>query len=182
MSDSLWSQGLQHTRLSCPSLSPGVCSNFHPLSRWCHPTISSFVAPFAAPILEALLYLLPFSIYFFSFFWITLVTFYVWHCYYYYLAVLGLRCGMRASLSLWHVGLVALCSMWNLSSLTRDWTWILCTGSQIFNHWTPRESVDLPCWFSCCCYSHDPFISAYLSSPSQFLAIHCFSLLLWLTA
>ena len=27
MSDSLGPQGLQHTRLLCPSLSPGVCSN-----------------------------------------------------------------------------------------------------------------------------------------------------------
>ena len=34
--------------LPCPSLSPGVCSNPCPLSRWCLPTISSFVAPFSA--------------------------------------------------------------------------------------------------------------------------------------
>ena len=27
---------LKHTRLPCPSLSPGVCSNSCPLSRWCH--------------------------------------------------------------------------------------------------------------------------------------------------
>ena len=27
MSDSLWPHGLQHARLPCPSLSPGVCSN-----------------------------------------------------------------------------------------------------------------------------------------------------------
>ena len=32
---------------SCPSLSPGVCSNSCHLSRWCHhPTISSSVTPF----------------------------------------------------------------------------------------------------------------------------------------
>ena len=37
--------GLQHARLPCPSLSPKVCSNSRPLSWWCHPTISSFVAP-----------------------------------------------------------------------------------------------------------------------------------------
>ena len=30
-----------------PSLSLGVCSNSHPLSCWCHPTISSSVAPFS---------------------------------------------------------------------------------------------------------------------------------------
>ena len=40
--------GLQHTRLPCPSLSPRVCSNSCPLSQWCHPTISSSVAPFPA--------------------------------------------------------------------------------------------------------------------------------------
>ena len=44
----LWLRGLQHTRLLCPSLSPGVCSNSCPLSRWCHPTISSSVTPFSS--------------------------------------------------------------------------------------------------------------------------------------
>ena len=38
---------LQHARLPCPSLSPGVCSDSCPLSQWCHPTISSFVIPFS---------------------------------------------------------------------------------------------------------------------------------------
>ena len=32
----------------CSSLSPGVCSNSRPLSRWCYPTISSSVAPFSS--------------------------------------------------------------------------------------------------------------------------------------
>ena len=41
--------GLQHTMLPCPSLSPRVCSNSCPLSRWCHPTISSSVIPFSCP-------------------------------------------------------------------------------------------------------------------------------------
>ena len=35
-------------RLPCPSLSPGACSNSCPLSRWCHPTISSSVVPFSS--------------------------------------------------------------------------------------------------------------------------------------
>ena len=48
MSDSLWPHGLQHPRLSCPSLSPGVCLNSCPLSWWCHPTISSSVIPFSS--------------------------------------------------------------------------------------------------------------------------------------
>ena len=34
-------QGLKHSRLPCPSPSPGVCSNSCPLSWWCHPIISS---------------------------------------------------------------------------------------------------------------------------------------------
>ena len=41
----LWPHGLQHARLPRPSLSPGVCSDSRPLSQWCHPTISSSVAP-----------------------------------------------------------------------------------------------------------------------------------------
>ena len=31
--------------LPCPSVSPRVCPNSCPLSRWCHPAISSSVAP-----------------------------------------------------------------------------------------------------------------------------------------
>ena len=46
VSDSLWLPGLQHSRLPCPSLSPGVCSNSCPVSWWCHPAISSSVVPF----------------------------------------------------------------------------------------------------------------------------------------
>ena len=42
------SHGWQHPSLPCPSLSPGVCSNSHPLSQWCHPTISSSVIPFSS--------------------------------------------------------------------------------------------------------------------------------------
>ena len=39
--------GLQHARLSCPSPTPRVHSNSCPLSRWCHPTLSSSVVPFS---------------------------------------------------------------------------------------------------------------------------------------
>ena len=45
MSSSLQPHGMQHTRLPCPSLSPRVCSNSCPLSWWCHPSISSLIAP-----------------------------------------------------------------------------------------------------------------------------------------
>ena len=50
VSDSSQLRGLQHTRLPCPSLSPRVCSNSCPLSRWCHRTISSSVTPFSYPL------------------------------------------------------------------------------------------------------------------------------------
>jgi len=48
MSSSLVPRGLQHTSLLCPSPSPGVCSNSCPLSRWCHPTISTSFVPFSS--------------------------------------------------------------------------------------------------------------------------------------
>ena len=44
MSNCLWPHGLQHH----PSPSPGAYWNSCPLSRWCHPTISSFVVPFSS--------------------------------------------------------------------------------------------------------------------------------------
>ena len=47
VANSLWNHGLQHTRLPCPSPIPRVCSNSCPSSRWCHPTILSFVIPFS---------------------------------------------------------------------------------------------------------------------------------------
>ena len=47
VSKSLQPPGLQHTRLPCPSPSPRVCSNSCPVSQWCHPAFSSFVAPFS---------------------------------------------------------------------------------------------------------------------------------------
>ena len=40
--------GLQHARPPCPSPTPGACSNSCPLSRWCHPTISSSVIPLSS--------------------------------------------------------------------------------------------------------------------------------------
>ena len=48
MPDSLQPHGLQHTRLPCPSPSPGVCSDSCPLSQWYHPTISFSVTPFSS--------------------------------------------------------------------------------------------------------------------------------------
>ena len=39
---------LQHTRPACPSPTPGIYPNSSPLSRWCHPAISSSVVPFSS--------------------------------------------------------------------------------------------------------------------------------------
>ena len=47
VSDSLWPHALQHTRLPCPSPTPGVFPNSGPLNWWCPPTISSSVVPFS---------------------------------------------------------------------------------------------------------------------------------------
>ena len=52
MSNSLWPHGLQHARPPCPLPTPGVDSNSCPLSRWCHPTISSSVVPFSSGLLS----------------------------------------------------------------------------------------------------------------------------------
>ena len=48
VSDSLRPRELQHTRPPRPSPTPGVHSNSCPLSRWCHPAISSSVVPFSS--------------------------------------------------------------------------------------------------------------------------------------
>ena len=43
----VWSHGLKHTRLPCPSLSSQVCSDLCPLSWWCYLAISSSI-PFSS--------------------------------------------------------------------------------------------------------------------------------------
>ena len=48
VSDSLWPHEPQHARPPCPSPTPRVHPNPCPLSRWCHPTISSSVIPFSS--------------------------------------------------------------------------------------------------------------------------------------
>ena len=48
VSDSLWPHGPRHARPPCPSPTPRLYSNSCPLSRWCHPTISSSVIPFSS--------------------------------------------------------------------------------------------------------------------------------------
>ena len=48
VSDSWRPHGLQHVRPSCPSPSPGACSNSCPSSRGWHPAISSSVVPFSS--------------------------------------------------------------------------------------------------------------------------------------
>ena len=48
VSSSLWPHELKHTRPPCPLPTARVYSNPCPLSRWCHPTISSSVIPFSS--------------------------------------------------------------------------------------------------------------------------------------
>ena len=48
VSNSLLPHEPQHTRPPCPSPTLGVYPNLCPLSRWCHPTISSSVVPFSS--------------------------------------------------------------------------------------------------------------------------------------
>ena len=47
-SDSLQPHESQHARPPCPSTTPTVHPNPCPLSRWCHPAISSSVIPFSS--------------------------------------------------------------------------------------------------------------------------------------
>ena len=48
LSNSLWPHKLQHARPPCPSPTSEVHSNSRPLSRWCHPAISSSVIPLSS--------------------------------------------------------------------------------------------------------------------------------------
>ena len=48
MFNSLQPHGLQYPRPPCPWLTPRAYSNSFPLSRWCHPTISSSVIPISS--------------------------------------------------------------------------------------------------------------------------------------
>ena len=48
MSNFLWPHESQDARPPCPSPTPRVHSNSCPLSRWCHPAISSSVVPFSS--------------------------------------------------------------------------------------------------------------------------------------
>ena len=48
VSDFLQPHESQHARPPCPSPTPGVYPNSCPLSRWCHPAISSSVVPFSS--------------------------------------------------------------------------------------------------------------------------------------
>ena len=48
VSDSLQPHESQHARPPCPSPTPRVYPKPYPLSRWCHPAISSSVVPFSS--------------------------------------------------------------------------------------------------------------------------------------
>ena len=46
--NNLLPHGLQHTRLACPSPTPGACWNSSSSSQWCHRIIQSSVVPFSS--------------------------------------------------------------------------------------------------------------------------------------
>ena len=48
VSDSSRPHESQHARPPCPSPAPGIHSDSCPLSRWCHPAISSSAIPFSS--------------------------------------------------------------------------------------------------------------------------------------
>ena len=48
VSNSLQPHESQHAGPPCPSPTPGIYSNSHPSSWWCHPAISSSVVPFSS--------------------------------------------------------------------------------------------------------------------------------------
>ena len=52
LSDPLWPHGLQHSRLPCPPLSPGVSLYSFVLSQWCYLIISSSTATFSFHLLS----------------------------------------------------------------------------------------------------------------------------------
>ena len=59
------------------------------------------------------------------------------------------HCGTQA-LTSWSVLAWFFQGIWNLSSLTRNWTYVLCIGRQILNHWTTRK---VPLCHSACWYA-----------------------------
>ena len=48
VSDSLRPHESQHARPPCPSPTPRIHPDSHPLSQWCHPAVSSSVIPFSS--------------------------------------------------------------------------------------------------------------------------------------
>ena len=131
----LWLHGLQQAGLPCPSHLP-VCSNSCPLSRWCHPTISSSVTPFSSCPQYFKDYGMSSN---------------------YLSNNLGLV--FRSCLTLWdpedcrppgssvHGTLQARIVEWVTvpfsrgSSWPRDWTWVSCIAGKLFTIWATREAL-----------------------------------------
>ena len=114
VSDSLRPHEPHHARPSCPSPNPGVDPNPCPLSRLCHPTISSSVVPFSScPQSFLACLLLPTfyrTFYPFPWFW--------WLCYWWFLNPVSPALSLSHLLSrLWARHPLANCTsgFWNLS-------------------------------------------------------------------
>ena len=61
VSDSLWPHELQHTRLPCPSATPGAFSNSCSSSWWCHPLLSPSLPAFNLSLHQGLFHWVSFS-------------------------------------------------------------------------------------------------------------------------
>ena len=173
MSDSLPYHGQQHARHPRLSLSPGVCSNSCPLSRWCHPIISSSVTP--SPALN----LSQHQVFcFFCFFSKESAVRNRCPEYWYfrfsinpsneYSELVSFRIDWFELKPLFVTVVPLLFMFWifwplgkrDLSPSTRNWTWVPCIGRQSLNYWTTWEvplefwNSDLRtkthmCWYSC---------------------------------
>ena len=136
---------MQHTRLSCCSLSPGVCSNS------CLEVSDAIWS--SLPLLPSSPFV--FNSYPRTFPWSTpgkhtvFCFFFFWLCWV-FVEVCGLSLIVTHELLLWRTG-SRVCwfsscdiqaylpwSMWDCSFPTRDRTWVPCIGKQILYHWTTR--------------------------------------------
>ena len=168
MTDSLRPHGLQHSRLPCPSPTPRACSESCPLSRWCHPTISSSVIPFSSclqsfpasgsfPMSQFLLIPVDIPFIYFCLCWVFVA---VWGLFLVVASGATFRCSVGAyqhggffcgpqALGMWTsvVGptqaqfwLTGLVALQHAKfSRTRDWIHVPCVGRQILIHCTTRE-------------------------------------------
>ena len=75
-------------------------------------------------------------------------------------------------LSLWWTSSVVVAhGIWDLSSLTRDQTYVLCIARWILNYWTARQVLEMPLFDLLLFYLHmdDTFLDSQLCPPDLFV-------------